>query len=556
MKHINGWKGIKIGMMLCSFVFMFGSCAKKLDLNPLTQYSSSNVWSSSSGAMLALTAVYRGNIQYISNDVEYTPTDWWSYMGLMGLEFAADNVYDRRGDNSAFNLMTNGNITATNTYAGSYWSFSYQRIARANFFLENVGKVPTDSATINRWKAEARFIRAVQYFYLSQYFGSVPLVTHTLTTDQANTVNKTSRDSVIVFAENEFAAAAAVLPRQKDLQASEIGRATKQVALAFLGRLQLANKEHAAAAATYEAIMAYGDNGIDNNFPSLFDGTNENSKEIIFATQYQITTASNPMAQHFFPAKWGGYDLYCPLGSLVESFEFNDGTPFSYDDQRYNAANLQQNRDPRLSYTVLYNGQTFAGLTYVSHPDSASSIDQLTTTKQATRTGYCLRKFLYAGQYGTSLTNSGVNLPIVRYAEVLLSDLEANLEAGNAITQALLDRTINPVRMRAGVNMPAVTETDPTKLRIILRRERRNELAFEGLRYWDLLRWGIAGQVLNGDFYGAPFPGAKLLRQKNTSTVDPYSRWYVTTKNFNGGLNQPFWPIPQSEININPNLGK
>jgi len=136
---------------------------------------------------------------------------------------------------------------------------------------------------------------------------------------------------------------------------------------------------------------------------------------------------------------------------------------------------------------------------------------------------------------------------------VLLSYLEAKLEAGSAIDQGLLDQTINAVRARSTVNMPRVTETDPTKLRTILRRERRNELAFEGIRLWDLQRWKIAGDVLKGDFYGAPFPGAKTLRKKTTTTNDPYSRWYVTTKAFRVGTDET-WPIPQSEVNINPAL--
>jgi hypothetical protein len=66
------------------------------------------------------------------------------------------------------------------------------------------------------------------------------------------------------------------------------------------------------------------------------------------------------------------------------------------------------------------------------------------------------------------------------------------------------------------------------------------------------LRWKTIGQVLNGDFYGAAFPGAKNLRKKGTAT-DPYSRWYVTSKAFRVGIDE-LWPVPQSEVSINPNL--
>ncbi|MNN32930.1 SusD family protein [compost metagenome] len=101
--------------------------------------------------------------------------------------------------------------------------------------------------------------------------------------------------------------------------------------------------------------------------------------------------------------------------------------------------------------------------------------------------------------------------------------------------------------------MPAINVQSSTSLRTTLRNERRIELALEGLRYWDLLRWGIAKDVLKGDFYGAPFPNAKNLRIKSGGSKDPYSRWYVTSKSFRAGQDE-HWPIPQNEVNINPNL--
>jgi hypothetical protein len=111
--------------------------------------------------------------------------------------------------------------------------------------------------------------------------------------------------------------------------------------------------------------------------------------------------------------------------------------------------------------------------------------------------------------------------------------------------------TINKTRGRASVKMPPVTVTDAAALRPILRKERRIELALEGIRYWDLLRWGILGDVMQGDFWGASFP----LSTKTGSKADPTGnkRWYVDTKAFKKGVDE-VWPIPQSEININPGL--
>jgi len=527
------------------------SCKKDLNLSPLNSFSSDAFWTSQSNATLALAGVYRGNIQMLDAG-EFSATDWWSYHGLLFLEFASDNAYDRRGDNSGLNTLTNGTLTNSNAYISNYWSLSYARIARCNYFIENVGKTSMDTAIINRMQAEARFIRATQYFYLSQYFGAVPLVVNSLTASEANVVTKTPKADVAAFVISELKDVAASLPQYKDLTAAEKGRASKQAALAFLGRVQLGQELYSDAASTYSTIINYGDNIIDPNYSSLFDGSNESSKEIIFAVQYIKDLAPNAMQLHDFPAIVGGYHIFNPLGSMVESYEFSDGTPFSYTDARYNATDIGQNRDPRLGYSILYNGQAFGAYNYVSHPDSTSSADQLTLTKQATRTGYGLRKFNNPSYIGSDLANSGTDLPIIRYAEVLLSYLEAKLENGDAINQALLDATINQIRQRTTVNMPKVTETNGAKLRVILRRERRNELAFEGIRLWDLLRWKTAATVLNGDFYGAPFPGAVNLRKKGT-TIDPYSRWYVTSKAFRASTDET-WPIPLSEVSINPNL--
>jgi len=163
-----------------------------------------------------------------------------------------------------------------------------------------------------------------------------------------------------------------------------------------------------------------------------------------------------------------------------------------------------------------------------------------------------MRKYFDDGFSG-NLNSYGGNVPIIRYAEVLLSYLEAKLEAGDAITQELLNNTINKVRGRQSVNMPAVTETNADKLRPILRNERRVELGMEGIRYWDLLRWEIAHEVLNGNIFGAPFPGSTRVSKLPDGTLDKYGRWYVGKRAFRKEQDYR-WPVPQSEQNINPNL--
>lgn len=538
-------------MLLAAISLSFASCSKELELNPLTSLNDETIWSNESNAMLALTGCYRGNIQYNNTGFE---TDWCSYSGLLFLEFASDNALDRRATttgNSTLHKLSNGTLNTSNGSIKNYWTNSYSKIARCNTFIANVDRVKTEQSIIDRMKSEARFIRAMQYFYLSQYYWDVPLVTAPLTKEEANLVVRSTKDEVTKFVISELTEIAPLLPRYKDIKSTETGRACRQAALAFLGRTYLGNKDYANAANAFKQIIDLGDNIIDPSYQTIFFPSNQNSKENIFATQYLENLAGNALPQHAYPAVTGGWHLVCPLGSLFESYEFTDGTAFSYTSALYDPKDLGKNRDPRLRYTLLWDQTYFKGKKYVCHPDSINSLDQLGAGKQTTYTGFGLRKFFDEG-YSGSLYYYGANVNVIRYAEVLLSYLEAMLEAGQPIDQALLDATINKVRGRASVNMPPVTETDPAKLRVILRRERRVELALEGTRYWDLLRWGIADQVLNANFYGAPFPGAKNMR-KNGSATDPYSRWFVIKRSFRNPLDYK-WPIPQSEQDINPNL--
>jgi len=540
-----------IYLLTLSLGLSFLSCSKDLETMPLTSLNDKIIWNSESNALLALTGCYRNNIPYNTTGFE---TDWCSYSGLIYLEFASDNALDRRATttgNSTLHKLSDGTLNTSNASIKNYWVNSYSKIAKCNVFIENIDKVPATKIVIDRLKSEARFLRAMQYFYMSQYFFDVPLVTKSLTKEEANLVTKTSRADITKFVVDELTEIAPLLPRHKDIKSTERGRASRQAALGFLGRTYLGAKDFVNAATTFKQIIDLGDNIIDPNYQTIFFPSNQNSSENIFATQYLENLAGNALPQHAWPAMVTGWHIVCPLGSLFEAYEFTDGTPFSYNSALYDQKDLGKNRDPRLKYTLLWDQTTFKGKKYVCHPDSTKSLDQLGAGKQTTYTGFGLRKF-FDESYSGSVLSYGANANVIRYSEVLLSYLEAALEAGQPIDQVILDATINKVRGRATVNMPRVTETDKTKLREILRRERRVELALEGLRYWDLLRWGTAQDVLKADFYGAPFPGAKNMRKKGGVT-DPNGRWYVISRNFRNPDDYR-WPIPQSEQDINPNL--
>ena len=352
LNHIS--KKAIVPLMLLALL----ACDDQLKQFPTNAFAKDVFWTSESNAMIALSGMYRGGITYGTNTV---PNDWWSYFGSVFLEFATDNAYDRRGDNSTFNKLTDGTLTANNNVIQGYWIGSYKRIAITNDFIENIGKVPTSEAFIRRLTAEARFLRATQYFYMSQYWGSVPLVTKTLTPDEANNVDKATKAAIIQFVIDELTAAANDLPGQKSLAATENGRATKQAALAFLGRTYLGEKRFGEAAATFKQIVDLGENIIDPDYAGLFNTANENSKEIIFSLQHVPGQAPNAMPQHAYPAINGGWHIINPLGSLADEYGFADGTPFSYDSPKYNPKDMGANRDPRFRATFLWDGTIFGG---------------------------------------------------------------------------------------------------------------------------------------------------------------------------------------------------
>jgi len=547
------------------------SCTDRLDLYQPDAYAGDGFWTTQTNALIALTGVYRGKIPANDNN-QPEMNDVWSYSGIAYFDLCTDNGYDRRGNNggtSGWLNLTNGQLTADLGLINNVWTSLYYRINAANNFIANIDKVSMDAKMIARMKAEARFLRATQLFYASQFWGDAPMPTKVLSIEEANTITKTPQSEIYNFVETELIDAAKDLPRYKDLPAAEIGRATTQAALGFLGRLYMVKKDWAKAAATYKQIMDYGDNTLNPNYTEVFNDVGIRSSENIFAILYLPNTFSNYLPLQAYPNVAGtflqGWGFINPLESLANCYDFKDGTPFSYSSPLYDSICVENNRDPRFHATFICNNFTFAGIKIYTSPDS-SKLGTCTNNGNnanagyGSRSGYLFRK--YFNEKWTSLSLSkeyGGGFPVIRYAEILLSYLEATIEQGQNLNQDLLDNTINKIRGRTSVNMPPIKISDLSgniqdQLRQITRKERRIELAFEGLRWWDIMRWGIGGQVLIGEFWGAPFPGSKTtLNLPAGHAPDPYKRWYVCKKAFRVGQDEK-WPIPQSQQNINPNL--
>lgn len=516
-----------------------------LDKQPLDQLSTATFWKSESDAMLALTGIY--HLEGTNSSGAKQQYSFWNQdTHLRVFEATTDNGFEKDDNVTDFN---NGDMAPSNSVISGLWENAYRKIAKCNNFLDNIQSVDMNAERKAMMTAEARTIRAFDYFYLSFFWGDVPMPTTMLSVNAANNITRTPKQEVVDFVMSELSSAAADLPTTRP--DNERGRITRGAALAILGRVQMAEGLWEEAKATYKQIIDLNIYSIDPRFKELFEDGGEHSSEIIMTSVRMPDVYGNSILLSSLGFTWGGFHHYSPYNELVEEFECTDGKPIS-ESPLYDVDNPYENRDPRLYATILIDRKsTFKNILYVSHPDSSATKypDQLTRRPWS---GYILKKFADEG-YSGNVRTYGCDFPMVRYAEVLLSYLEANIESGTPITQALLDETINKVRGRAEVSMPPVTETDPAALTTILRRERRVELAWEGLRLYDLFRWRIAHLKLVGKVHGM-----KLCTSAEAPTYTKFpvdeNGYYVCEETFFRENVDYLWPIPQSERDVNPKL--
>ena len=251
--------------------------------------------------------------------------------------------------------------------------------------------------------------------------------------------------------------------------------------------------------------------------------------------------------RNFHPDFYGGYSESFLYQNLIDDFGMIDGLPID-ESPMYDPDHPFDNRDPRLYASVFLPFYTeFRGKVY----DPTNELDNLVGA-----TGYGQKKMVvedYAGDWGSS----GDDIIRLRYAEVLLGYLECKLEAGDNITQDLLDETINKVRGRAAVNIGPVTETDPSKLREIVHRERRVEFSQEEfIRWWDIRRWGEYVERVNKKFYGMKLTDDPENYTKYAVETEGKYRGHKIVLDKTGSITSKYnlLPIPIYEININPSL--
>jgi hypothetical protein len=535
-------KKINIIFLFVAFICILASCSKKfLDLIPQDQLTDATFWKTENYATLALTGLYGQS----SGDVNKSST-WESHWNILWWDLMTDNGYSQfPWDN--ISVMGNGQLNASNP-GRSY--FSYSQIRKCNNFLEHIDQVKMDTTKRAIYKAEARFLRAYDYYRKVEFYGDVPLVTKTFANPSDAKIAASPKSVVVDFILNELSEVAKILPVQNMRQSK--GHVTSGSALALKARLELYEGKFPDAMADAKKVIEMPVYELYPDYGGLFSIDNEsNNKESILEVEYAQNDYPNNIWQHVLPAKEGGWSSISGVQSIVDAYTMTNGKAIDDPTSGYDANRPFVNRDPRLAMTILYPGAWFDGRFFDSLDPNSPDYHQ---NAAAPRSGYNILKYSKVVP-SSLLQNGGENVMVIRLAEMYLIYAEAGIESG-VIDQSVLD-AINKVRARAyGVDItetdkyPAVTTYDQTELRKIVRNERRVELAFEGLRYFDIKRWNIGAQVLNGPLYGS------LEGSVNSQTG--VVTWGSTRIKLEDRIFRPernyLLPIPQGELDANPNI--
>lgn len=499
-----------LGMMSC----------ESLDQYPLTQLNENGFWNTEKEVLFAVTGLYNG---------------WESGSQIFYMDCVSDNSNNDFA-HEGFQALGNGTATATNP-GNAASRYSYTTIRRANWILENIDSAPISQELKKRLIGEVRTIRAYRYIDLVTLFGDVPLIKNTLTIAESQ-VPKSPKEEIYQFLEEELTAAAADLPSV----APEKGRMTKGAALGFLARVYAFQNKHQEVAKTTQEIIDLGVYELFNDYASLFEQANEGNAEVISDIQYIQNDFGYTSLGIMLPNSIGGWSSIVPLQSLVDSYEAMDGRPIS-ESSVYDEQQPYLNRDPRLSATIVYPGASYNGKYFDPLGDTN---DHPTSADNASNSGYNYRKYIQNPSSYSNVWNVGVNIIVQRYAEILLLNAEAKIEL-NTIDNSVFEN-INLVRQRAGLpKVDATQYPSQNTLRELVRRELRVELAGEGRRRFDIVRWGIAEQVMNGPVYGSLSKGSVDPATGEVTFTNLTERFFVENRTFVKGKNE-YWPIPQTAI--------
>ncbi len=454
---------------------------------------------------------------------------------------------------------------------GTNW-YSYSTITRCNNFLSVTNDTDIkfkDPGRLTQLRNEVRFLRAFKYYTLCTAFGDVPLIKDVVPSLEAAKVPVTSEEDIVEFILQELSDITE--KGQLAERAAEDGRVTRGAALALMMRTCLHYKMYQEAIDAADEIINSRVYSLVNDrsggkvpYEEVFKEKNEGNSEIILAFKRCMNDYKNQTIIEFCNVNDGGWSAFVPIQDLVDAYEMSNGLTIeeAKASGQYDPVHPFKDRDPRFYSTILFPGADWANIQGVERIYNTLDIkingednkDHIAHSNNSSKTGYSLRKYMNPLSQYTDANNTGLDLILFRYAEVLLAKAEALIELNQKLSVAT--DLIDEVRTRAG--MPATDRTkynDQAKLRELLRRERRVEFAFEGLRRTDLMRWGLTLKKLNGPVYGCNLGTVHMDKSiPQTERAELYIGDNYLNLIENRSAKNVYMPIPQSEIDVNPEI--
>ncbi len=470
-------KNIKYSALF--LVFGLASCQSILDKEPLGILDTGSYFQTSADAVQAINAAYEPLLFNSKNNNFY-----WAF-GEMPSDEAVTGGDGSRPGLTELDFFT---YTPRTEEFNDFWKLNYQGITQANTVIEKVPVVSMDESLKNRILGEAYFLRAYYHFLLAQTFGNVPLITRVTPPDELKQPAK-NRDEVLrqVIADCDFAAG--VLP--SSYPAGDVGRATQGAAYALAAKANLYLKDWNKVLDYVGKVKGLGVYSLMPDYEDNFRENTQNNAESVWEIQHTNLELGlgNSLNQWWRSKK------------LVDGYGFAEVTQSYFDSF--------EPGDPRRKFTIASNNEPYLGVVY---KNSFSS------------TKHSPRKYLQIDSTTTQVADGDINYTAIRYAEVLLWEAEALAELGRVgEAQAPLEQVRARARAQAtdpATALPMVAVTDQAAMIDAVRHERSVELGFEMHRFYDLVRWGLADQLL---------------------------------PDFQPGKHEVF-PIPQTELDLNSTL--
>ena len=539
MKHI-------IMTLLAGITMTATSCSDFLDTVPNDALSPSTTWKTEKDAESFAVGCYN---------------TWLNGAKLLYIDCGSDIAYNNFA-HAGWRPWGDGSLNASTKKLATFYDF--KTIRRCNDFLLNIEKVNFSNEDEKKdLAAQVRAIRAYNYFNMNFWYGGIAIIDSYNSAEEAQ-VPRDTEENVKQFVYDELDA---LIPDLNEMP-SAAGRVAKATGLAIKMRSALYWGDYKRAKDAAQAIMDMNKYELHTDYADLFTLKGKTSKEIIYAIQYEENLQHLGIIGQMYNNADGGWSSIVPTQNLVDMYEMNDGLT-KEESKEYDPIHPFSGRDPRMEMSILFPGQQWKAKgkeevilnTLDKEINGKKNDNHPLKANNCSKTALTWSKYLAPMDQYNNIWKTGASPILFRYAEVLLSFAEVENEL-NGPSSSVYD-ALNKVRIRA--NMPVIDQSkyaNKENLRELIRRERTVELAGEGFRRADILRWKdvngkmLAETVLNGDLMRIAghidYDETDAYKRAVIDLNAPANERKIETRKF--APHNRYLPIPQASLDTNPNL--